>query len=397
MIASQKIGGNFMGALNYNLKKMNHPDPKLRAELLDTNFSSLDITLIKKEVELVRNLRSKLNKHVYHTSLNFSKEDLLDNQKLLDIAHQYLENSGYRNHQYFIFRHNDADHPHVHLLVNRIAFDGSVVSDSNNYKKSEAILRTLEAQYGLTKVEPSSQSLNKSATKGELEMVLRTGKPSNKMVLQELLKTLINAPNLSLRDLINKGEQVGINFLFNQASTGRVTGVTYFHDGFKAKGQALGNQFKWAEIIKKVNYEQARDGQEISQANNRTTAKFGSKNELGEYGRAGIKEGGGSKYSALSEYATENVQGYGEQLSQAGGNNPDTRSRFGEESTAISEDWYSRNNHESNSERTIKANQDVDILDSISVGSKSHSFIDPNIFGMISDEVDLKIKRKRKR
>jgi hypothetical protein len=143
-----------MGALNYNLKKLNHADPNRRAELLDSNFTTLEKMQIKREVELLRQLRPNLNRYVYHTSLNFSKEEekLLDNPTMLAIAHDYLQANGFTQHQYLIFRHYDADHPHLHLLVNRIGFDGSVVSDSNNYKKSEAILRKLEEKYNLIHV-----------------------------------------------------------------------------------------------------------------------------------------------------------------------------------------------------------------------------------------------------
>jgi len=131
MIASQKIGKSFMGALGYNLKKMEHSNPRRRAELLETNFNSLSKPEIRSEVELVRQLRPGLNRYVYHTSLNFSAEEshYLNNEKLLAIATDYLNAMGFDDNQYFIFRHYDADHPHLHLLVNRIKFDGSVVSD----------------------------------------------------------------------------------------------------------------------------------------------------------------------------------------------------------------------------------------------------------------------------
>jgi len=331
MIAIQKIGRNFLGALNYNLKKLYHADPKKRAELLESNFTSIDSRMIQQELRLVRSLRPNLNRYVYHTSLNFSKEDSLDNGELLAIAQDYLRESGYTNNQYLIFRHYDADHPHIHLLVNRITFDGDVVSDSNNYKKSEAVLRKLEHQYNLITVEQSNrrtiesnsgiavergnnisaepyivkatsvnsvislerhntvsdepddyQSIEKcndvsqrAPTKDELEMVTRTGKPSEKMLLQELMNKFLRQKNINLQDLIIRGEQAGIHFLFNQATTGRVTGITYFHNGFKIKGQALGNRFKWAELLKKVDYEQIRDSQAISEANGRTKTKYG--------------------------------------------------------------------------------------------------------------------------
>lgn len=277
MIASQKIGKSFMGALNYNLKKLGHPDPQMRAELLATNFADLDPALIKQEVEMMKSLKPNLGRYVYHTSINFGKEDKdkLDNEKLLDIANEYLKESGYTNNQYMVFRHHDAEHPHIHLLVNRISFDGTVVSDSNNFKKSEAVLRSLEVKYGLTQVPGSGKAETKAVKKGELEMVIRTGRPSDKMLLQEKMKALLRVPKLTIPEMIRLGGKEGIYFLFNQAATGRVTGITYFHENFKVKGQALGNQFKWAEVTKKVDYEQTRDSQAISEANHRTRAAYG--------------------------------------------------------------------------------------------------------------------------
>src|SRR5690606_16339503 len=50
------------------------------------------------------------------------------------------------------------------------------------------------------------------------------------------------------------------------------------------KGQALGNRFKWANIIKAIDYEQARDSQKISQANRRTRDIYGE----GSAGRPGV-------------------------------------------------------------------------------------------------------------
>ncbi|GAA4321066.1 hypothetical protein GCM10023149_20680 [Mucilaginibacter gynuensis] len=294
MIASQKIGKSFMGALQYNWKKMNHPDKDKRAVMLDTNFASADLRIIKQEVDLVRQFRPGLNRYVYHTSLNFAKEDQLSNAQLVEIAHEYLQKSGYDNNQYFIFRHNDADHLHIHLLVNRIRFDGSVVSDSQNFKKSEAILRQLEDQYNLVAVEPDNKlspqrsigitsKVNnsvtgkrylKAPTKGELEMMDRTGIVSEKLLLQEKLNLLLPSSRMTIQDFIKRCERHGIFLLFNQASTGRVSGITYFHHDFKIRGQALGNRFKWSEILKRIDYEQSRDSAAISAANDRTRAKY---------------------------------------------------------------------------------------------------------------------------
>jgi hypothetical protein len=283
MIAKQSIGSSFMGALSYNLKKMHNAEKAGRAELLATNFISLEKFVVKKEVDLVASLNPRLKKNTYHTSLNFAQGESLSNEKMLAVAREYMEQMGFDDNPYFIFRHHDSNHPHCHILALRTKFDGSTVSDSNNYKRSEKIVRQLETKYGLQQAEASERSTLRAPDKDELEMVQRTGKASRKMVLQEKVNSAL-LKSRSLKSFITNLEQAGVQVLFNQASTGRVSGITYFMGNFKAKGQALGNRFKWANIIKTLDYEQARDSQEISEANRRTRAKYGE----GSEGRRGV-------------------------------------------------------------------------------------------------------------
>ncbi|GAA4329167.1 hypothetical protein GCM10023149_33660 [Mucilaginibacter gynuensis] len=114
----------------------------------------------------------------------------------------------------------------------------------------------------------------KAPTKSELEMIDRTGIVSEKLLLQEKMLLLLPSSRISLQDFIERCERHGISLLFNQASTGRVSGITYFHNDFKIRGQALGNRFKWSEIIKRIDYEQGRDSAAISATNDRTRAKY---------------------------------------------------------------------------------------------------------------------------
>ena len=191
------------------------------------------------------------------------------------IAEEYMTRMGFDNNLHIIFRHHDSNHPHCHILALRNRFDGTVVSDSNNYKRSEQVIRELEKKYNLQTVQSSKQSKFKAPDKDEIEMILRTGKPSKKLMLQEKVREALNQ-SITMSQFINNLEKQNINVLFNQASTGRVSGITYLIPGFKIRGQALGNQFKFGSITKQINYEQSRDSQAISQANSRTRAKFGN-------------------------------------------------------------------------------------------------------------------------
>jgi hypothetical protein len=140
------------------------------------------------EVALVKSLRPNLQKYFYHTSLNFPPAEDLPDVKMLAIAGEYLEAMGFNQHQHMIFRHFDADHLHLHILVNRIGYDGEVVSDSKDYQRSEQLLRRLEKHHGLTEVISSRQAQERAMTKNELEMMKRTDEPSVKMKLQVIIK-----------------------------------------------------------------------------------------------------------------------------------------------------------------------------------------------------------------
>ncbi len=269
MIAKQSIGKSFMGALDYNLKKVGHPDPGQRATLLETNSQSMERNQILAELMMMKQMNPRLQRNTWHTSLNFPKEDKLSDKKMLAIAREYMTRMGFDNNLYFIFRHHDAGHTHAHVLVLRNRFDGTVVSDSNNYRRSEQIIRDLEKKYKLEETQSSKKAIRRAPTKNEIEMVVRTGLPSIKMELQDMVALGIQHSR-SISEFIQNMEKQNIHPLFNQASTGRVSGISYAYGDFLIKGQKLGRQFTWGNIIKQIEYEKTRDGQEISQANDRT-------------------------------------------------------------------------------------------------------------------------------
>lgn len=277
MIAKQKIhkANNFMGAFDYNDQKLDHKDPMQRAELLDHNFMSYKREAVSKEVSFLQQLRPNLTRDAYHVSLNFAATDKLSNKQLVAVAREYLNGMGFDNNLYGIWKHHDADHQHIHLLASRIRYDGSVVSDSNNYRRSESLCRQLEKKYGLAVVPSSNEAQERAPNKDELEMVQRTGKPSDRMLMQESVKLALARSN-SIDGFIKNCQEQGVYLLFNQSkTTGRVSGITYVMDnGFLAKGQKLGNMYKWKNIQDNLRYEQSTDSKAISEANSRTRAQF---------------------------------------------------------------------------------------------------------------------------
>jgi hypothetical protein len=268
MTADQVKGKGFRGALLYNLKKL---DEGL-ARVLDSSFTGVNVNEIMREVALVKMLRPNLQKYFYHTSLNFPPSEDLADEKIKAIALEYLDAMGFGGNQYMIFRHFDADHPHAHILVNRIGYDGGVVSDSRDYARCEQVLRKLEKKHRLTEVISSRMAQERASTKNELEMMQRTGIPSDKIKLQVILKDILTSASrtrLNTSEFVRLLESKGVSVLFNQASTGFVSGISYGYGDIVLKGAALGNGYKWKAIQSVIDYEQERDGPAIRQANDK--------------------------------------------------------------------------------------------------------------------------------
>lgn len=86
-----------------------------------------------------------------HISLSFSPHDAnrMTDDFMAKIAEEYLARMGIRNTQYIVVRHNDKEHPHCHIVYNRVDNDGNSIGDSNNYHRSRKIAYDLTIEYGL--------------------------------------------------------------------------------------------------------------------------------------------------------------------------------------------------------------------------------------------------------
>jgi hypothetical protein len=297
MTGSQVKGRSFRGALRYNQEKVGAG----KAEVLDYSFVNTTERNIMKEVAMVRMQRPDLKKYFYHTSINFPKDENASNELMIKIGRDYLEANGFNQHQYIMFRHHDAAHPHFHILVNRIGYDGSVVSDSKHYARSEKVLRDIEKKYNLTQVVGSREAKERGMSNNEILMIKRTNDPSAKVAMQIILGEVLKSKDqLSTNEFISKLEERGVKVLFNQASTGYVSGISYSYQGMVMQGSKLGNAFKWSTIKNTINYEQERDRQRIHETNARSEYAI---NQL----RAGIKHA-----QADTTNASGSTQQYGQ-------------------------------------------------------------------------------------
>lgn len=258
MIGKIVKGTGFRGALDYVLGKKD-------AELLFTTLGSRDARGQAAELAAYRKLRPRLGKAVFHCSLAIGKEDNLTGEQWQAIAAKYIENMGFGDAPYTLVRHKDADHDHVHIVASRVRSDGSVVSDSKDFKKTENILREIEVEYGLTQVTNSAEAEVKAVTIAELEKADRKDAPPPRLVLQEVVGKIADEVS-TFTEFAEALDAAGVDLKptlqsDNEKWTGAAFRLRDDADGLWFGGSKLGNKFKTGSLIKKygVVYDKDRD------------------------------------------------------------------------------------------------------------------------------------------
>jgi Relaxase/Mobilisation nuclease domain len=157
MIGKIMIGKSFRGCISYCLE--DKPEKiatgqavKDRAKVLTYNLCFGDKLELIKQFNEVRNLNPKLSKPVMHVTLSLAPGEQLDKGKLCSMVEDCAKELGFDKNQFIAVTHNDTSHQHLHIVVNRVGFDGKTLSDSNNYKKIANYCRKMEQKYDLKQV-----------------------------------------------------------------------------------------------------------------------------------------------------------------------------------------------------------------------------------------------------
>ena len=165
MVAVIKSGRSIIRILNYNENKVNHGVAKF---ILASNYplETNNLTVTHKLNRLLN--QAKLNENVknnsIHISLNFSKDEHLDDDKLIAVAEDYMKAIGFGEQPFLVYKHNDASHPHIHIVTTKIQADGLRIDTQNIGKnKSEPARIAIEKKYNL--VEASSKNKKENTIK----------------------------------------------------------------------------------------------------------------------------------------------------------------------------------------------------------------------------------------
>lgn len=155
MVAKINTGSSLFGALSYNQEKLDTEEAKIlySNRIMQQPDGDYNMYLNLKSFEPYLMANNKTEKPVLHISLNPHPDDKLTNEQMTDIAQEYMDKMGYGDQPYILYKHEDLDRHHLHIVSVNVDETGKKLNSNYDYKRSKDITRELEKKYDLLPAE----------------------------------------------------------------------------------------------------------------------------------------------------------------------------------------------------------------------------------------------------
>jgi hypothetical protein len=241
-----------------------------------------------------RKLNPGLSKAVGHTILSWSVEDKerLTDGIMASVAKEYMEKMGITDTQYLIVRHTDREHPHLHIVYNRVNNEGETISDQNNYKRNVKACRELTQRYGYY-LAPGKGKVNRQQLKGSDQLRYQIHD-----AVKDALKDACDWQGLEA-SLQEKG--IGIHRKY-KGDSGEVQGISFSKEGITFKGSAIDRSMSYANLDRQLQQQNSLQ-KTVNPAYQPSGLNVGEDNQSGAYS----KENRSVQYSGTTEKTDESI------------------------------------------------------------------------------------------
>jgi len=188
MVAKISTGKSIRAMLYYNENKIVDGEANL---ILASGFAG-DIEQMNFNQKLNRfnhllQLKPNVKTNALHVSLNFHSSETLSNLQLQQIASRYMEEIGFGDQPFLVYRHHDASHTHVHIVSTNITPQGKRIDLHDIGRKlSEPARKHIEEEFKLVKAESKEVKHNHAIKKVNLEKA-RYGRLPTKRAISNVI------------------------------------------------------------------------------------------------------------------------------------------------------------------------------------------------------------------
>jgi hypothetical protein len=151
MIAKIGRGSNLYGALVYNQLKVEKENGQILItnRIIETRHGDYSISQLAQSFEPYLIANRNTEKPTLHISLNPDPKDNVSDEKFKLIAQEYMQELGYGEQPFIVFKHTDIDRTHIHIVSVCVDEEGKKISDKFVKRRSMNICREIENKYRL--------------------------------------------------------------------------------------------------------------------------------------------------------------------------------------------------------------------------------------------------------
>lgn len=237
------------GVLAYNQTKVDERMAKVifTNRMIEPKTGEYDIAICIRSFEPYLLANRRTEKPVLHISLNPDPKDNLSDEQLSEIAQTYMDKMGYGDQPFIVYKHEDIDRHHIHIVSLRVDENGKKIDHNFEYKKSMEICRALEQQYGLVPADQKQRQesaplkavdYEKGDVKRQVANVIRPVVQGYHFQSLKEYKALLSFYNVHVEEV--RGEVKGKPY----------RGLVY--SALNSKGEKVGNPFNASSFGKSV-------------------------------------------------------------------------------------------------------------------------------------------------
>ncbi len=234
MIGKGKSISHTKASLMYGMNQEKDTEVIFKQNLMGDSASELT-----QEFKLIQSENHNCNKNTLSFVLSPTIEDgqKLNSNHLNQITNEFMKNMNLGNRQAIAFVHNDKDHKHIHLYVNRINFNGNAYNDSFIGKKTHKAAEKVAKKFNLKTVKQVQQEkLN------ELKVI-------RKKVYDKHLSSINDTKCRNLNDYINimKSNDITVLPVINKKQ--ELQGFRFEYKSIDLKGSDVNRSMSCKDLI----------------------------------------------------------------------------------------------------------------------------------------------------
>jgi hypothetical protein len=244
MIGKVITGKSFGGCIRYVVQKQD-------AVIMDAAGVRMhEVNQIINDFNLQRKYNPNLGQAVGHIALSWSINDLdkLNDEVMVNMAKEYLQKMKIKETQYLIVKHKDKEHPHLHIVYNRVDNNGKTIPDNFQKRRNVEVCRDMTLKHGFY-ISPGKEQVNRKQLKGEDK------------IKYELFDA-IRAASKKVKN-INELKQVlakqGIvTHLKFKSGSNEVQGISFSKGDYKFKGSEIDRSLSYGKLSQSIEQQQAK-------------------------------------------------------------------------------------------------------------------------------------------